>query len=90
LAEVDVPLYLAAWFERRDHLLGNVRGFVHSNYPERRGGFSYEPDLGTTLIIILMSRTLVRWITQIFGRTRHYWWCAAILAVKLSRTALNA
>lgn len=61
LAKLTFLFYLAAWFERRDHLLGNVReGFVPFliTLSVVAGLVLLEPDLGTTLIIILMSVTV--------------------------------
>lgn len=61
LAKLVFLFYLAAWFERRDHALGNVRqgmlpflitmGIV-------AGLVMLQPDLGTTLVIVLMSVTV--------------------------------
>lgn len=60
-AKLTFLLYLAAWFERRDHALGDVRrgllpflitmGVV-------AGLVMLQPDLGTTLVIVLMSVTV--------------------------------
>lgn len=61
LAKLTFLFYLAAWFEQRDHALGNLRqgmmpflltlGLV-------AGLVLLQPDLGTTIIIVLMSVTV--------------------------------
>lgn len=53
--------YLAAWFERRDHLLGHTReGFMPFliTLGVVAGLVLMQPDLGTTVIIVLMSVTI--------------------------------
>lgn len=61
IAKLTFLFYLAAWFERRDHLMGNIReGFVPflMTLGLVAGLVLKQPDLGTTLIIILMSVTV--------------------------------
>ncbi|MBI5466706.1 MAG: FtsW/RodA/SpoVE family cell cycle protein, partial [Candidatus Kerfeldbacteria bacterium] len=61
LAKLTFVLYLAAWFERRDHIIGSFReGLVPFLVTLGLVGglILSEPDLGTTLIIILISLTL--------------------------------
>lgn len=62
IAKLTFLIYLAAWFERRDHLLlGHIReGFVPFliTLGLVAGLVLLQPDLGTTLIIILMSVTI--------------------------------
>lgn len=61
LAKLTFLLYLAAWFERRDHLLGKVQeGFIPFliTLGVVAGLVILQPDLGTTVIIVLMSVTI--------------------------------
>lgn len=58
IVKLAFVLYLAAWFEQRDHLLGSMRqGFAP--FLVTLGVVAtlvlLQPDLGTTLIIVLMS-----------------------------------
>lgn len=58
LAKLTFLIYLAAWFERRDHVLGNVREGLMP-FLIALGGVAglvlLQPDLGTTVVIVLMS-----------------------------------
>lgn len=61
IAKLAFIIYLAAWFERRDHLLGNAReGFIPFlvTLGIVAGLVLLQPDLGTTLIIVLVSVTI--------------------------------
>ncbi len=58
VAKLTFIFYLAAWFERRDHLLGTIReGFLPFliTLSVVSGLVLLEHDLGTMLIIVLMS-----------------------------------
>lgn len=58
LAKLTFLFYLAAWFERRDHALGDMRqGLVPflMTLGVVAGLVLLQPDLGTTIIIVLMS-----------------------------------
>lgn len=61
VAKLSFIIYLAAWFERRDHIIGNFRqGLVPFLVALAviGGLVLLQPDLGTTLIIILIAITL--------------------------------
>ncbi len=61
IAKLAFLIYLSAWFERRDHILGNIReGFVPFliTLSVVSGLVLLERDLGTMLIIVLMSVTI--------------------------------
>lgn len=58
LAKLTFLLYLAAWFERRDHALGDVQQGLMPfliTLGVVAGLVLSQPDLGTTIIIVLMS-----------------------------------
>ncbi len=58
LAKLTFLFYLAAWFEKRDHVLGSVREGLMPfliTLGVVAGLVLLQPDLGTTLIIVLMS-----------------------------------
>lgn len=61
LAKLAFLFYLAAWFERRDHLLGRFQEGLMPfliTLGVVAGLVLLQPDLGTTLIIVLMSVTI--------------------------------
>ncbi len=58
LAKLTFLFYLAAWFERRDHLLGKIQEGLMPfliTLVVVAGLVLSQPDLGTTIIIVLMS-----------------------------------
>ncbi len=61
VAKLTFILYLAAWFEQREHIIGTFReGLVPflTTLAVVAGLILLQPDLGTTLIIILISVSL--------------------------------
>ncbi|MEK7537742.1 MAG: putative lipid II flippase FtsW [Patescibacteria group bacterium] len=58
LAKLTFLFYLAAWFERRDHVLGRMQEGLMPfliTLGAVAGLVLLQPDLGTTIIIVLMS-----------------------------------
>ena len=90
LAKLTFLFYLAAWFERRNHLLGSAReGLVPFliTLGVVAGLVLLQPDLGTTIIIVLMSVSV--YFTA-GGSIKYLSWVATggvallLLAVKVS------
>lgn len=61
LAKLTIILYLSAWFEQREHILSDARKGLLP-YLITLGGVAglvmLEPDLGTTMVIVLVSIVL--------------------------------